>query len=90
MNLNINFIFVRTLSMLQFRRNARRALEAVRRGERLLLTYRGKAVARLEPVRPESSEVPEDDPLRHIEEFAVAGPGGHLDNQEIDRLAYES
>ncbi len=75
--------------MLEFRRNARRVLDAVRRGERVLLTYRGKAVARLEPVRPESRAVPEDDPLRRIDDFAVAGPGGPLTNAEIDRLAYE-
>lgn len=75
--------------MVEFRRNARRALEAVRRGERLLLTYRGKPIARLEPVRAESPAVPEDDPLLRIGDFAVAGPGGRLTGQEIDRLVYE-
>lgn len=75
--------------MVEFRRNARRALDAVRRGERLLLTYRGKPIARLEPVRPEAAEVAEDDPLLRVDDFAVAGPGGPLTNQEIDRLIYE-
>jgi predicted nucleic acid-binding protein len=37
--------------MLQFRRNAQRAIAAIVRGERLVLTYRGRPVARLEPVR---------------------------------------
>lgn len=75
--------------MLELRRDARRWLEAVRNGERFVLTYRGKPVARLEPVRPETSDVPEDDPLLRIDDFAVDGPGGRLDNAEIDRLVHE-
>lgn len=74
--------------MLEFRRNARSALEAVRRGERLLLTYRGKPVARLEPVGREAPRVPEDDPLMRVDDFAVDGPGGELANEAIDRLVY--
>lgn len=79
---------MKTLSMVEFRRNARRALEAVRRGERFLLTYRGEPVARLEPVRPEPSAVPEDDPLLRVDDFAVDGAGGPLASEEIDRLVY--
>ena len=74
--------------MLEFRRNARRALDALRRGERLLLTYRGKAVARLEPIGGGAGEVPDDDPLLRIDDFAVDGPGGPLGNEEIDRHVY--
>ena len=74
--------------MLELRRNARRILEAVRRGERVVLTYRGEPVARLEPVRGGPSEVPEDDPLLRIEDFAVDGPGGPLTNEDMDRLVY--
>lgn len=74
--------------MLEFRRDARRALEAVRRGERLLLTYRGEPVARLEPVAPGPSEVSEDDPLLNVGEYAVDGPGGVLSNDEVDRIIY--
>ncbi|CAN5583049.1 hypothetical protein BH24GEM3_BH24GEM3_14420 [soil metagenome] len=79
---------MKTMTMLEFRRDARRALEAVRRGERLLLTYRGKPVARLEPVGDDASGVPEDDPLLRVDDFAVDGPGGPLANEEIDRLLY--
>lgn len=75
--------------MLEFRRDARRILEAVRRGERLVLTYRGEAVARLVPVRSEPESVPDDDPIFRIDDFAVDGPGGELANEEIDRLVYE-
>lgn len=79
---------MREMSMLEFRRNTRDAVAALRRGERLLLTYRGKPVARLEPVVPEASRVPEDDPLLRVDDFAVDGPGQALTNEEIDRLVY--
>ena len=81
---------MKTISMLEFRRNARRALDAVRRGERLVLTYRGKPIARIEPVLPEGSDVPDDDPLLRVDDFAVEGVGGALANEEIDRLIYGS
>lgn len=77
-----------TITMLELRRNARRALDAVQRGERLLLTCRGKPVARLEPVGPDTSEVSEDDPLLHVDDYAIEGPGGPLSNDEVDRLIY--
>jgi antitoxin (DNA-binding transcriptional repressor) of toxin-antitoxin stability system len=79
---------MKTVSMLEFRRNARKALDIVGRGESVLLTYRGVAVARLEPVRTASAAVPEDDPLLRIEDFAVDGRGGALSNAEADRLIY--
>lgn len=74
--------------MLEFRRDARRALDAVRRGERLLLTYRGRPIARLEPVREAPAGVPADDALLRVEEYAVEGPRRKLSNAEIDRLVY--
>jgi antitoxin (DNA-binding transcriptional repressor) of toxin-antitoxin stability system len=79
---------MKQITMLEFRRDARRVLEAVQRGESLLLMYRGQPVARLEPVRPEPSTVREDDPLLRVEDFAVDGPGGPLASEEIDRLVY--
>lgn len=79
---------MKTITMLDLRRDAKRWIEAVRRGERLVLTYRGEPVARLEPVRPEGAEVREDDPLLRIDDFAVDGPGERLTNQEIDGLLY--
>lgn len=74
--------------MVEFRRNAREWLEAVRRGERIILTYRGLAVARLEPIRPPASEPQETDALMRVDDFAVDGPGGPLPNEAIDRIVY--
>lgn len=78
---------MKTISMLEFRRHARRAIDALRRGERLLLTYRGEPVARLEPVGADTRDVPENDPLLHVDDYAVEGPGT-LTNEEMDRLIY--
>lgn len=74
--------------MLEFRRKAQRILAAVRRGERVLLTYRGRPVARLEPVGEEAAGSEGDEPLLRLEEYAFEGPDGRLTNQDIDRLAY--
>ena len=76
-----------TVSILQFRRNAEGVIRRVRQGERLIMTYRGKPVMRLEPIR-ERRPSP-DDPF-----FALprqAGPRGRaLTNEEIDQLICES
>lgn len=79
---------MKEMTMLEFRRNARRALDAVRRGERFVLTYRGKPVARIEPVRAEASGLRDDDSLLRIEDFALDGPGGPLPNESIDKIVY--
>ena len=81
---------MKTVTMLEFRRDARRTLEAVRRGERFLLTYRGKPVARIEPAGQGAAEVPKDDPLLRVDDYAIDGPGGPLANAEVDRLVYGS
>jgi antitoxin (DNA-binding transcriptional repressor) of toxin-antitoxin stability system len=84
------FNFMKRMTMLEFRRDARRALAAVQRGERLLLTYRGRPVAQLSPVQASPRELPEHDALRRIDSFAVDGPGRKLSNEKIDQILYES
>jgi prevent-host-death family protein len=80
---------MKRLSMLEFRRNARDVLHAIERGERIILTYRGKPIARLEPIQAERPAIPADDPLLNIDDWAVDGPGGDLTNEEMDRIIYE-
>lgn len=79
---------MKAITVLELRRNMGRVLDELKRGERLVLTYRGVPVARLEPVAAATMEVPEDDPLLHVDEYAVDGPGGTLSNDEADRLIY--
>ncbi len=74
-----------TVTMLEFRRDAERILGRVRRGQRLVLTYRGKAVAQLLPVEQEAP--PPDDPLYQLADHAEPG-GESLTNEQIDRIVY--
>jgi prevent-host-death family protein len=75
------------VSILEFRRDAEAIIRKVRQGKRLILTYRGKPVMRLEPIRNE--EIGPDDPFYSLDQLAVSG-GQSLTNEEIDRIVYEN
>jgi len=75
------------VSMLEFRHNAERIIERVRRGERMVLTYRGKPVVRLEPICDETAEP--DDPFYALDALADA-KGQSLTNREMDDVIYGS
>ena len=76
---------MKTITMLEFRRRAESILRAVRDGQEFLLTYRGKPVARLEPVADRA--VSSDDPIYRLAELA-SDKLGPLSNEEIDRIVY--
>ena len=76
-----------TITMLQFRKDAEAILAKLRKGEGFLLTYRGRPVARLEPIT--TAEISADDPFYSICDLATP-QGESLTNQEIDRIVYES
>ena len=76
---------MKTVSLLQFRRDAEGVLRQIQRGQRLLLTYRGKPVARLEPLA--NPEIPADDPLYSLPR-GKASKKVLLSNEEIDKLVY--
>jgi prevent-host-death family protein len=75
------------VSILQFRRDAESVIRKVQRGKRLILTYRGKPVMRLEPI-PDRKIGP-DDPFYTVAQLAVP-KGRSLTNEEIDQIVYES
>ena len=75
------------VSVLEFRRDAERIIRMVQQGKRLLLTYRGKPVLRLEPILDE--KLHPDDPFYSLDQLAVPG-GQPLTNEEIDQIVYES
>ena len=75
-----------SISLVQFRKDARGALGKVRRGQSLLLTLRGKPVARLEPVESRPSE---NDPIYRLADLAT-DQGTSLTNDEMDRLIYDA
>ena len=75
----------KAVSMLEFRRTADDVLKKVQQGERFLLTYRGRPVARLEPIV--SGQPAADDPFYTIGEVASES-GGSLSNEQIDKILY--
>ncbi len=76
---------MKTVSLLEFRKKARTVLNCVKRGQSVVLTYRGKPVARLEPMTSRSA--PEPDPFYSLDRLAAVG-GESLSNDEIDRAVY--
>ncbi len=75
---------MKSVTMLEFRRDAELVLAKVQNGERLILTHRGKPVARLEPIRNEPIEG--SDPFYNICSWAEAA--GSLTNPQIDEIVY--
>jgi prevent-host-death family protein len=75
---------MKEVSMLDFRRDAERIIAQVQKGERLILTRRGKPVARLEPIGDEGFDA--DDPFYTL--CQLAEPAGSLNNRQIDEILY--
>ena len=74
------------VSILEFRRDADAIIRKVRQGKRLILTYRGKPVMRLEPIHEGAAAA--DDPFYSLERLAV-DDSRPLTNEKIDQIVYE-
>jgi prevent-host-death family protein len=74
-----------TITVRDFRRHAKVVICKVRQGKRLILTYRGKPVIRLEPIQEASPTA--DDPFYMLPQLAAPN-GRSLTNPEIDRIVY--
>jgi len=70
--------------MLDFRLDAERIIAQVQKGQRMILTRRGKPVARLEPIVNELLDA--DDPIYSLTDLAEAGQS--LSNSQIDEILY--
>jgi antitoxin (DNA-binding transcriptional repressor) of toxin-antitoxin stability system len=79
---------MKTITMLEFRQNAQSILRRIAKGERLLLSHRGKPAARLEPLTTEADKVPSNDPFLTISSRATAGTKGKTRHADIDRIVY--
>jgi prevent-host-death family protein len=77
----------KSITMVELRTNAEKIVRAVRRGQRMVLTYRGRPVVRLEPVV--ATDPVENDPFYALAELADSG-GRSLTNDEIDKIVYSS
>jgi len=76
-----------TITMMELRQNSDRVIQKAKRGQRMILTYRGTPVMRLEPYC--EGENKSNDPFYSIAELADNN-GKNLSNNEIDRLVYDA
>jgi len=81
---------MKTVTMLEFRKDAERVLRRVAKGERLVLSHRGKPAARLEPLQGPSTADPGSDPFLSIAHRATRSPKGKTKHSDIDRILYGS
>ena len=73
--------------MLEFRKNAAKIIRWSKQGQKMIMTYRGKPIFRLEPVLDD--QIDENDPFYMLNRLA-AEDGDNLSNQEMDEILYES
>ncbi len=76
---------MKTVSMLDFRNRAERIIAEVQSGQPMVLTYRGKPVLQLQPLREE--DVREDDPFYALGQHADV-TGESLTNRQMDKSIY--
>ncbi len=74
-----------SVSVLEFRRDAVSVIRKVAQGKRLVMTYRGKPVMRLEPILARTPAA--DDPFYKLADLADSDGSG-LSNEEIDQIVY--
>ena len=87
-NFNLDFNNMKTVTMLEFRRDAEGVLRRVARGERFVLSRRGKPAARLEPLEVPTTADPASDPFLGIARRAQPSPKGPTPHTDIDRILY--
>ena len=75
---------MKSVTLVEFRKNMELTLERIARGQSVVLTRRGQAVAQLEPLR--KRKAPSDDLIYHLDDLAVEGDAAS--NEEIDREVY--
>lgn len=79
---------MKTVTMLEFRKNAEGVLRRIAKGERFVLSHRGKPAARLEPLEPSRPADPANDPFLAIGRRAKPSPIGKTKHADIDRILY--
>ena len=79
---------MKTVTMLEFRQHAQSVLRRIAKGERLLLSHRGKPAARREPLMNAPNDVLSNDPFLTIGSRATASTNGKTRHADIDRIVY--
>ncbi len=76
---------MKTITMLDLRKNAKQIVDRAQHGERMLLLYRGQPAMMLEPYREEKEDF-SDDPVFSLPDIAEEGES--LSNEQIDEIIY--
>lgn len=76
---------MKTITMLDLRKNAKQIMDRAQHGERMLLLYRGHPALVLEPYR-EKEEDFSNDPIFSLP--VTDGKGESLSNDKMDELIY--
>jgi len=76
---------MKTVSVLEFRKHAGEIIRSAVKGQRMVMTYRGKPVFRIEPV--EDKKAVADDPFYRLAEIAEKNAPS-LNNNQIDSIVY--
>ena len=79
---------MKNVTMLEFRRNAKGILRRVAKGERFVLSHRGRPAARLEPLAEAASPDQANDPFLSIAQRSLPSPRGKTHHKDIDRILY--
>ncbi|RPI80012.1 MAG: type II toxin-antitoxin system Phd/YefM family antitoxin [Desulfobacteraceae bacterium] len=76
---------MKIISLSEFKKNTRQVIHLIKKGQRIILTYRGKAVCRLEPLN--NKKAVKNDLFYKINRLADT-TAGDLSDDEIDRILY--
>ena len=79
-----------TITMMELKQHSDRVIRRAKRGQRMILTYRGNPVMRLEPYQDTTKVSTDNDSFYLLGELANTKGEGNIDNNEIDRLIYDS
>ena len=79
---------MKTVTMLEFRKKAGTILRRVGKGERFVLSHRGRPAARLEPVAAGMPSDPANDPFLTIGRRAIPSRKDKTPHRDIDHILY--
>lgn len=79
---------MKTVTMLEFRKDAEGILRRVGKGERFVLSHRGRPAARLEPITAPASSDLANDPFLTVSRRVAPSSKGKTRHADIDRILY--
>lgn len=77
---------MKKISVLEFRKNADKIMRWSRQGKRMIMTFRGRPIMRLEPI--DDDAVDKNDPFLRLDGIIDSGKKENLSNREIDEIIY--